>query len=551
MASRASFAAQTAAAESADLAAALKKAKIPEDEAETIRSAHQAAREKLSKFLADTEAWNNSRPWVYDEKGGHRGKPTLPQPRFPSIDIPAGLPGEFADYLEGALGWHNPAVIGKGMAGVAWQRLLDRPPQERRFKSTWAAFMLGKACEEKEPDKAVAYYKQVRDLARHGFADSVGLAAASLGLEARVYLHQKKYDRAIELYLEQLSTGDPTAGPSLISTAAEVLTKGPDVLRPLAVNPRTQRVLTAFVISRRSQRWLESETSDPNGNRGSRLKADVSQAWLAAVETAGVKDVESAAKLALAAYQNNDMPLAWRWIKRAPSSPVAQWLQAKLLLHDGKTAQAAALLTSVAREFPIEPPSTNRIASAQFKDLLFMAADYSYPAQIPAERQVLGELGALHLARREYVQALDALLNAGFWMDAAYVAERVLTADELKTYVDRFWPPVPPEQAAEEHEKYGESSISPVLLRTQIRYLLARRLLRTERSEEAREYFPREWVSQYLALVQFLRTGWDESLAGRPARQGTVSGGHYHAHQRHGVGRHRSRAGLARAWRQL
>ncbi len=509
---QASFAAQTAAAELTDLTAALKKAKVPDAEQESIRSAHQAAREKLGKFLADTEAWADSRPWIYDEKGGHRGKPTLPQPRFPIIEIPAGLPEEFADYLEGALGWHNPAVIGKGMACGAWQRLLDRPPQNRRFKSTWAAFMLGKACEEKEPEKAVEYFKQVRDLARHGFADSVGVAAASLGLEARVYLHQKKYDRAIELYLEQLATGDPTAGPSLISTAAEVLTKGPDVLRPLAVNPRTQRVLTAFVISRRQELWFAGDTDNPKGRARPGLKADACRVWLEAVEAAGVKDVESAAKLALAAYQNNDMPLAWRWIKRAPSSPVAQWLQAKLLLHDGKTAQAAALLTSVARAFPIEPPSTNRIASAQFKDLLFIEADYSYPDEIPAERQVLGELGVLHLTRREYVQALDALLNAGFWMDAAYVAERVLTADELKSYMDRYWPPVPPEQVAEEKEKYGESSISPVLLRTQIRYLLARRLLRTERSEEAREYFPPEWVPQYLALVQFLRTGWDESL---------------------------------------
>jgi tetratricopeptide (TPR) repeat protein len=480
---------------------------------ERIRSAHQAAREKLGKFLADTEVWADSRPWVYDEKGGHRGKPTLPQPRFPSIEIPAGLPGEFADYLEGALAWHNPAVVGKGMASGAWERLLDRPPQERRFKSTWAAFMLGKARAEKEPDKAVEYFKQVRNLARHGFTDSVGLAAASLGLEARVYLKQKKYERAIEMYLEQLATGDPTAGPSLIWTASEVLTKGPDVLRPLAVNPRTQRVLTAFVISRRCQRWLGFETGDPYGNSRPGLKTGVSQAWLEAVEAAGVKDVESAAKLALAAYQNNDMPLAWRWIKRAPSSPVAQWLQAKLLLHDGKTVQAAELLTSVARAFPIEPPSTNRIANAQFRDLLFIQAEDSYPDLIPAERQVLGELGVLRLARREYVQALDALLNAGFWMDAAYVAERVLTADELKTYVDRYWPPVSPEQLADENEKYGHSEISPALLRTHIRYLLARRLMRSQRSAEAQEYFPPEWTPQYLALVQFLRTGWDESLS--------------------------------------
>jgi LysM repeat protein len=509
---RASFATQTAAAELTDLATALKKAKTPNDELERIRSAHQAAREKLSQFVADTDAWNNSRPWVFDEKGNHRGIPQLPQPRFPNIEVPAGLPAEFADYLEGALAWHNPAVVGKGMARGAWERLLDRPPQDRRFKSTWAAFMLGRACEEKEPDKAVQYFKQVRDLARHGFIDSVGLAAASLGLEARVYLQQKKYDSAIESYLEQLATGDPTAGPSLIFTAAEVLTKGPDVLRPLAANPRMQRVLTAFVISRHYRRSIESEHDDSEESSKPGPKASVNQVWLEAVEAAGVKDVESASKLALAAYQNNDMPLAWRWIKRAPNSPLAQWLQAKLLLHDGKTAQAAALLASVARAFAIEPPSTNQIANAHFKDLLSIEAPGNSPPLIPADRQVLGELGVLRLARREYAQALDALLNAGFWMDAAYVAERVLTADELKTYVDHYWPPAPPEQVAEEQEKYGDSEISPALLRPQIRYLLARRLMRSQRSDQAREYYPTEWMPEYLALVQFLRTGWDETL---------------------------------------
>ena len=295
-------------------------------------------------------------------------------------------------------------------------------------------------------------------------------------------------------------------------TASEVLTKGSDVLRPLAVNPRTQRVLTAFVISRRTPGWPDSQSPNPPEAGGRGLKADVSRAWLQAVEAAGVKDVESAAKLALAAYQSNDMPLAWRWIKRAPSSPVAQWLQAKMLLHDGKTTQAAALLASLTPAFPIEPPSTNRIASAQFKDLLFIEAEDSDPELIPAAQQVLGELGVLRLARREYVQALDALLNAGFWMDAAYVAERVLTADELKTYVDGYWPPVPPEQVAEETGKYGQSEVSPALLRTQIRYLLARRLMRSFRGDEAHEYYPPEWTPQYLALAQALRTGWDESL---------------------------------------
>ena len=173
------------------------------------------------------------------------------------------------------------------------------------------------------------------------------------------------------------------------------------------------------------------------------------------------------------------------------------------------SAQAAALLAKVAACLPVSLPTpthSRKLNSPSF---------CSFPAicnPLPAPRQALGELGTLHLARREYAEALDALLNAGFWMDAAYVAERVLTLDELKTYVDRYWPPAPPDQVAEEKEKYGSSEISPALLRENIRYLLARRLVRSFRGDEAREYFPADWMPQFDALAQALRTGWDESL---------------------------------------
>ena len=53
------------------------------------------------------------------------------------------------------------------------------------------------------------------------------------------------------------------------------------------------------------------------------------------------------------------------------------------------------------------------------------------------EQSASGDLGGLHLARGDFVQALDILLTGRLWEDAAYVAERVLTANELKAYVDK------------------------------------------------------------------------------------------------------------------
>jgi LysM repeat protein len=252
----------------------------------------------------------------------------------------------------------------------------------------------------------------------------------------------------------------------------------------------------------------ESTSTEPS----EQVPSSPTRKWLAAVEAAEIKDVEAAEELALAAYRANEMDLAQRWIKRASSSPVAQWLQAKLLLRAGKVQAAAELLAKIAPDFPVAPQGTNQVAPAALKDTLFIDRTGRSMDRLPVERQVLGELGAVRLSRRDFVQALDALLNAGFWMDAAFVAERVLSVDELRAYVDAHWPAVSAGQAAEEKVQFGSDEICPAKLREQIRYLLARRLTRSFRSDEARPYYPVEWLTPFDLLVQGLKTGWDEAL---------------------------------------
>jgi hypothetical protein len=134
------------------------------------------------------------------------------------------------------------------------------------------------------------------------------------------------------------------------------------------------------------------------------------------------------------------------------------------------------------------------------------------PGRLSAARQVWGELGVLSLARNEYVQSLDALLYAGFWMDAAYVAERVLTLDELKGYVDNRWPAVSEAQSAAERVQFGDDPVSPARLRENIRYLVARRLTRAFRGNESREYYPAEWASSFEGLMNALTNAWNDTL---------------------------------------
>ena len=496
-----SYAEQTQDAELADLEAALMKAKRPPVEAARVIAAHRVQRNRLHKFLADHEAWRTSGEWIWTEEGSQRAQPKSPPPEFPQFKAVDGLPDEFVDYFEGAAAWHNPALANKALAREAWERLLERPAAERKFKSTWAAFMLGRSWEDEDADKAADYFKQVRDLAKRRFADSLGLAAASLGLEARLRFHAGVYTQAIALYLEQFGAGDWTAVGSLRTVASEALEQ-PEALRGLAKDGKSQRVITAYLVSRHQSVWHEEMEEVPT------QPDDTTTRWLAAVEAAGVRDVDSAEKLALAAYRAGDFDTAQRWIKRAPGSAVAEWLQAKLLLRAGKVPQAAALLAKVSRSLPLESPGTN--ASATFAESLFVVVHAEYLESIPAGRQALAELGTLKLARREFTEALDALLRSGYWMDTAYVAERVLTADELKAYVDREWPPggEPPAEASAWRTGVA---ISDAVQRRDIRYLLARRLTRLSRGFEARDYFPASWQPSFDMFTQALNTGWDES----------------------------------------
>lgn len=484
-------------AELRDLTNSLKKAGVPDNEAARICASHLAERDKLRAYLAGVAASDASRPIDWDEKAQKlvRGKPTVPPPLFPKITITRLLPDEFADYFKGAVAWDNPALTNKDVARDAWRDLLNLPAPDRHFKSTWAAFMLGKSLQKDDPARAIAYFKRVRDLSAHGFVDSTGLAAASLGLEAQTQLQQGKIADAVELYLDQFASGDKSAYESLRFGAAAALGKeDAEGLAALAANPKVQHVITAYLISHNRGEYSY------DGN-------DARKKWLAAVEAAGARDVASAEEFALAAYQAGDWDAAQRWIDRAPDAPASQWLRAKLLLRSGKVDQAAALLTKVVALFPIQPRPTN--APALFQDDLTVEGfndhtrdfDPYIPGAslngIPASEQVLGELGALRLTRREYVEALDALWRSGFHDDAAYIADRVLTVDELKDYVDRNWP-------AESNDGIRADD--------GIRDLLARRLARLHRAAEARTYYSASLLPKADALAQALARGDNISL---------------------------------------
>jgi hypothetical protein len=191
------------------------------------------------------------------------------------------------------------------------------------------------------------------------------------------------------------------------------------------------------------------------------------------------------------------MEAAARWAARAPSDSVtAHWVRSKLLLREGRKAEAETLMTETVRTIEKQAKADRDMAS-------FAATDETHgyrPASQPA-----GELAVLLMSDGRYLEALDLLLRNGWWTDGAYVAERVLALDELRRYVDERWPEEKSATPRKEDEPwqrwpcYGDpllpGSVSGA--NEPIRYLLARRLARTGKLDEARAYYPETWRSWF------------------------------------------------------
>ena len=498
---------QTSETDVADLRRALEAAKGPAGRRDALIARYTEVRKALSRYASSVIVFENvSEPLdpVEETEGQEPSEP----PVLPAgLTVPEGLPGEFADYLRGALAYHKGDL---DAATSAWEALLQRPERERRLRSTWAAFMLGKTeLLAKRPAEAVHWLQRTREIAgQKGFEDSLGLAAASLGWEARAERDLGHFDKALVLYARQAQGGDPLAASSVRFVARQALEAGPEALAPIARSAEARGVLTAFLVSDASAPWEMWELEEQEGATGDdapQTGAHVS-AWLAALQKAGIKEVEGADRIAWAAYQGGDFAAARQWLDRAPAdAPMGRWIRAKLLLRDGQLAEAQKLLDQAAATLP-SPQLT--------EDEVLRHSEGEAGGKIATPSLASGESAVLLTTQGKYTEALDRFLKSGFWVDAAHLAESVLTVDELKAYVDAHWPASLVKDLPEEWYSYDEGLETAPSNRValDIRYLLGRRLVRAGRYDEAQRYLP-------AAMETPLNTLRASLLQGEDARQ--------------------------------
>lgn len=420
--------------------------------------------------------------------------------------LPAGeADSEFADYHAGA------AAKGKPEAAAAWQKLLARPKEQRHYRSTWAAFMLGKhALATQQWNDAVKYFQQCRALAKEGFADSLALAADSFGWEGRAALMREDYPGAARLYLTQLALGDPSAAVSLkrcIPGWTSPMSGGlpgeaveevdPDKPAPepapapeptaeetaasqaklaarwtqAAKDPALQELITAHILATDTAEWNSDYTR--------------STQWLEVITKAGVEKVEDAARLAWLSYNAGDYKGARAWLTKADAAaPLAQWLEAKFALRDGKLDAAGKIMPKVAGDIP-------------------KGAPFEYIVT-PHDR-ARGELGALLYSRGQFTEAFAEFLKGNCDEDMKFMIESVLTVDELLAIAEKVPAPKLPERKdGEEVDFYsgpdGAANARVISIRSQI----GRRLVREGKVKQGRPFLTAEEskaMDDYIALV--------------------------------------------------
>jgi hypothetical protein len=378
---------------------------------------------------------------------------------------------EFDLYQQGRAAF---AANDHAAARAAWERLLALPAADRAWRSVWASYMLGRSWHHADPARAAGYYARTRELAAEGFADTLGLATASIGWEARLAYERRELVRAIALYIEQAAAKDPSAMMSLWRCGNRVHQLDDAGLDALARDGLARRVVTAWMVS---EDLAEGAVYDRQVVR----PATIGARWLAAVERAGANDVAFADILAWAAYQAGDFAKAATWAELAPNAaPRAAWVRSKLALRRGDVREATAMLVSAVRAMPPAPPRSADPADGGLAQ--------------PADRLLAaGEAGVLLLTMRQYEEALEFFIETGEMHEASYIAERVLTIDELATIVDRR------RLAATEGDTLA--------------HVLARRLARDGQYGRAERYLPARLQPLLARFSECLSAGRDAARA--------------------------------------
>jgi len=440
-----------------DLEEALGEMKLPEGQRQRAVASYAEARSQLLYYL---KAYPVEKTWVW--YGGsfrhhERGASRIPFRFTADFRFAQDIPKEFVLYIEGAVAYHNNNF---DVAIRKWKELLHLPESQRRYRSVWAAFMIGKAyLSMRKQDEAIKYFEMARKYSADGLKDSLNLSLESYGWQALAEYENKNYPESIKHYLKQLDIN------SLSWLCGRIFVLDDEEFGEMVKDDSTRKVLIAWAVSRPSWTyWYRTIDDDPQQNIYAKL--------LHAIRKIDKKkNVENADRIAWLFYNHGDFAGAKEWLTMADgASPLAEWIDSKLLLREDKIDKAIAKLQKLIPLFEKNNEWN-----------MFYKTDKADVA-----RTISSEIGVLQLRRQDYITAFDTLIKGGaYWEDIAYVAEKVLTTQELEEYLKQR-----SDGLDVKLEWYYPSNLENPTVYNALRYLLARRFARDDKWDRALEYMP-------------------------------------------------------------
>ncbi|MFK7849971.1 MAG: hypothetical protein AB8D78_03235 [Akkermansiaceae bacterium] len=404
------------------------------------------------------------------------------------------FPDDVADYVEAARLY---AIGDTQAARKLWKHILARPAEEKRLRALWAAWMLAKTSTDDQ--ECMDWYARVEKEAELGGMDILGLRAA-----AKAWRAPRINDpvAAIHLLYDAFSQGRETAALDLRNTTSLLLSsKDTEQLERAASDPLVRRLMNLDLHAQMDNRipMVAPESPSETGY----------EFWLKALEKQEDGATEGASNMAWALYSCGRYEDSKRWLNLAEKKDVQTlWLQAKFDLRDGDTERAGERLAEAIR---LRSAENNWDPVHCYSEARWF--DGGGELQSLSDSRLLAEMGVVSLSQGEYVAALENLTKAGYQKDAAYVAENVLSTEAFKTYVKKVapkWLPEAGDKLGPNVRNYGRGS----QYENRLRWVLARRLNREGRFQEAREFVPPDLLATFDRYVALDRARRDRTYSG-------------------------------------
>lgn len=414
--------------------------------------------------------------------------------QLPERPLGADYPADVSDYVEAA----RLYAIGRNEeARSLWKSILERPVAQRQLRSTWTAWMLAKTSSSRS--ECLDWYRRVVKESADGLPDVL-----KLGPAAKAWLAPSCEDpiTAMQDFHEAFRNGKTSVEIDLRRIAEDVLTTAdPEILARAASDP-----LARHLINLHLQASFDQPRDGPitESDEEEQWKPD---AWLSALADHAPLPLDDGARIAWALYATAHFEEARHWLDLSvQDDPLALWLNAKFDLRAGHLEAANQHLSEAIRKLS----AANGWSPSQWGDDVDNALRDTASDQ-GAQGRLLADAGIVALAREDYPQALESLRNGGFEEDAAYLAERVLSTDELLRHVRAHapgWHSPKNRATAEVNPDIGQEpetrEVDPTTCLTtaddswydtmtrdnRLRWQLARRLARENRLSEATEFMP-------------------------------------------------------------